>query len=47
MGVTNLHFEDSEEAGQMVFDYTLRDGAARKTNALRILELEGLPVKET
>ncbi len=45
-GVRNLHFQDSEEDGRMVFDYTIREGPAQKTNALKILQQEGLPVIE-
>jgi DNA mismatch repair ATPase MutS len=32
--------------GNMVFDYTLRQGPSPTTNALKIMELAGLPVGE-
>jgi hypothetical protein len=28
----------------MVFDYTLREGPSPTTNALKIMQLEGLPI---
>jgi hypothetical protein len=42
--IRNYHFQDSVEAGQLAFDYLLRPGASTTTNALRIMEMEGLPV---
>jgi len=42
--VTNYHFRDDVIDGQMEFDYTLRNGACPTTNALKIMELAGLPV---
>lgn len=42
---TNAHFQETVAAGALEFDYTLRPGPT--TNALRIMELEGLPVPET
>jgi len=42
--VHNLHFRDEVSAGQLVFDYRLRPGSSPTTNALRIMQLEGLPV---
>ena len=44
--VRNLHFRDHLEGSRMVFDYVLRPGPSPTTNALRIMELEGLPVGE-
>jgi DNA mismatch repair ATPase MutS len=44
--VRNLHFRDHLEGSRMVFDYVLRTGPSPTTNALRIMELEGLPVGE-
>lgn len=45
--VVNLHFrEDISPAGEMTFTYKLQKGASPTTNALRIMELEGLPVKQ-
>lgn len=42
--VRNMHFADNVEAGKMTFDYLLRMGPCPTTNALRIMQLEGLPV---
>ncbi len=44
--VRNLHFRDHLEGSRMVFDYILRPGPSPTTNALRIMEIEGLPVAE-
>jgi hypothetical protein len=45
--VVNFHFRDRVEDGRMVFDYILRPGPCPTTNALRIMQLEGLPVEAT
>lgn len=39
-----VHFTESvaEDAGELTFDYRLRDGIATSTNALRLLEMAGL-----
>ncbi|MBH0186503.1 MAG: DNA mismatch repair protein MutS, partial [Nitrospira sp.] len=42
--LTNAHFQETVSAGALQFDYTLRPGPCPTTNALRIMELEGLPV---
>jgi DNA mismatch repair ATPase MutS len=42
--VTNYHFQETILDGRMVFDYRLRLGPSPTTNALRIMEMEGLPV---
>lgn len=42
--VKNYHFRDHFVADRMVFDYTLRPGPCPTTNALKIMQLEGLPV---
>lgn len=42
-GLTNSHFQETVSAGTLQFDYTLRPGPCPTTNALRIMELEGLP----
>jgi hypothetical protein len=42
--VVNYHFRDHVVGGRMAFDYTLRPGPCPTTNALRIMQLEGLPV---
>lgn len=45
--LTNAHFQETVAGGALQFDYTLRPGPCPTTNALRIMELEGLPVKDT
>lgn len=43
----NLHFrEDIDAAGKMVFHYHLRPGPCPTTNALRIMEAEGIKVSD-
>ena len=42
--LANAHFQESVAAGALQFDYRLRPGPCPTTNALRIMELEGLPV---
>jgi DNA mismatch repair ATPase MutS len=42
--VVNYHFRDHIADGRMAFDYTLRPGPCPTTNALQIMQLEGLPV---
>ncbi|MEQ1796031.1 MAG: MutS family DNA mismatch repair protein [Nitrospira sp.] len=42
-GLTNSHFQETVESGVLQFDYTFRPGPCQTTNALRIMELEGLP----
>lgn len=42
--LTNEHFQETVAAGALTFDYTLRPGPCPTTNALRIMQLEGLPV---
>ncbi|HKI45361.1 MAG TPA: hypothetical protein VKA08_08540 [Balneolales bacterium] len=41
----NWHFEETIENGRMSFKYKLNKGPCPTTNALRIMEMEGLPVK--
>ncbi|MFK7845111.1 MAG: MutS family DNA mismatch repair protein [Rhodothermales bacterium] len=43
--IQNYNFREEIEDGKMVFDYRLHSGPCPTTNALRIMELEGLPVK--
>lgn len=38
----NVHFEDRLEEGQMTFDYRLRPGVVRRSNALELMRLIGL-----
>lgn len=40
----NVHFEDHLEGGRITFDYTLRDGVVRKSNALELMRSVGLEV---
>lgn len=42
--VLNYHFHDEVEGGRLIFDYRLRPGTSPTTNALKIMELEGLPI---
>jgi DNA mismatch repair ATPase MutS len=44
-GILNYHFREDVTGGRMVFDYRLRQGPCPTTNALKIMRLEGLPVK--
>ncbi len=44
--VSNYHFREDVLNGRMVFDYTLRSGPSPTTNALKIMQLEGLPVED-
>jgi hypothetical protein len=44
--LTNSHFRETVVAGALEFDYKLRPGPCPTTNALRIMELEGLPVPQ-
>jgi hypothetical protein len=41
--VRNYHFQDSVQDGQLVFDFKIHNGPSKTTNALKILEMEGLP----
>ena len=38
----NVHFEDRLEDGRMTFDYLLRSGVVRRSNALELMRLIGL-----
>jgi DNA mismatch repair ATPase MutS len=38
----NVHFEDRLEEGQMVFDYRMRPGVVRTSNALALMQTLGL-----
>jgi len=40
----NVHFEDQLEDGRMSFDYHLREGIVRKSNALELMRAVGLEV---
>jgi ABC-type multidrug transport system fused ATPase/permease subunit len=43
--IVNMHFREDVIKGKMVFDYRLRSGPCPTRNALKIMELEGLPVR--
>jgi DNA mismatch repair ATPase MutS len=40
----NVHFQDELENGRMVFDYRMRPGIVRKSNALALMRSVGLDV---
>ncbi len=40
----NVHFEDSVEDGRMRFDYVMRPGVVRKSNAIELMRSVGLEV---
>lgn len=42
--LTNWHFEETIEEGKMSFEYKLKAGPCPTTNALKIMEMEGLPI---
>jgi hypothetical protein len=44
--VSNFHFRDEVRHGRLAFDYTIHPGPSPTTNALKIMEMEGLPVEE-
>ncbi|MFQ5992500.1 MAG: hypothetical protein ACE5NA_08700 [Nitrospiraceae bacterium] len=41
----NAHFQEDVKANELTFDYKLRPGPCPTTNALRIMAIEGLPVR--
>ena len=43
-GIHNFHFREEISDGRMVFDYRLRPGPCPTTNALKIMDMAGLPV---
>jgi len=43
-GMENVHFRETIENGQMHFTYKMSEGPCPSTNALRIMELNGLPI---
>ena len=40
----NMHFEDQIQDGQMSFDYQLRDGVVKRSNAIELMRMMGLDV---
>ncbi|WP_020402445.1 MutS-related protein [Gracilimonas tropica] len=43
--LSNWHFSETIEGGKMSFSYKIKSGPCPTTNALKIMELEGLPVE--
>ena len=43
--IHNYHFREDVVKGKMVFEYRLRSGPSPTRNALRIMQMEGLPVR--
>jgi DNA mismatch repair ATPase MutS len=43
----NVHFADELKDGQMFFDYRIRAGVVRKSNALELMRAVGLPAPDT
>ena len=43
---TNIHFEDHLINGKMYFDYCIREGVVKKSNALELMRMIGLNVGE-
>ncbi len=43
--VHNYHFKDRVSDSRLVFDYKIRPGPCPTTNALKIMQMEGLPVE--
>jgi hypothetical protein len=43
--INNYHFREDVVKGKMVFEYRLRRGPSPTRNALRIMQMEGLPVR--
>jgi hypothetical protein len=44
--ISNYHFREHIHDDRMAFDYQLREGPSPTTNALKIMMIEGLPVRE-
>lgn len=44
LGATNIHFQDTLEAGNLHFDYKVRPGVVEKSNALELMRSIGLDV---
>jgi MutS domain V len=42
--VANVHFEEQVEGDKMTFDYRLREGIVKSSNALRLMKLVGIDV---
>jgi DNA mismatch repair ATPase MutS len=44
--VRNFHFRDQVVERRLFFDYKIHPGPSPTTNALKIMQMEGLPVPE-
>jgi len=44
--VVNYHFRDQVQQGRLIFDYKIQPGPSPTTNALKIMQMEGLPVED-
>ena len=44
--VTNVHFTDVMDGDEMIFDYRLREGVVKTSNALRLLGMAGIAVPD-
>lgn len=42
----NYHFRETIEEGKMKFEYRIHEGPSPTTNALKIMQMEGLPVEQ-
>ena len=42
--ISNAHFQDVLDDGNMTFDYKLRSGPATRANAVKLMRLAGIPV---
>ncbi len=45
--IKNWHFSDTIQNGKLYFSYKIKPGASPSTNALKIMEIEGLPIPKT
>jgi DNA mismatch repair ATPase MutS len=43
----NVHFEEQVDGENMTFDYKLREGVVKSSNALRLMRQLGLPVGDS
>ena len=44
--VRNVHFTDVMDGDEMIFDYRLREGVVKTSNALRLLGMAGIAVPD-
>ncbi|MDZ7807523.1 MAG: MutS family DNA mismatch repair protein [Gracilimonas sp.] len=45
LGLSNWHFAETIENGKMSFEYKIKKGPCPTTNALKIMQMEGLPIE--